>query len=90
MDEDEDGDDETPAENGMVNGHGDGPSETSKSKVRLSYEDYKHMANLMIMHIRHEEDKREGRTGMDLLGGAPLLALENGGTQFPYQIHFWI
>ncbi|CAB3979404.1 zygotic DNA replication licensing factor mcm6-B-like [Paramuricea clavata] len=56
---DEDGDDETPAENGMVNGHGDGPSETSKSKVRLSYEDYKHMANLMIMHIRHEEDKRE-------------------------------
>ena len=56
---DEDGDDETPSENGMVNGHGDGTGETKK--VRLSYEDYKHMANLMVIHIRQEEDKKEGR-----------------------------
>jgi DNA replication licensing factor MCM6 len=56
---DEDGDDETPSQNGMVNG--DGPSEPSKPKVRLSYEEYKHMANLMVIHLRQEEEKKEGR-----------------------------
>lgn len=60
----EDAEEDTPREDGMVNGHGhgDGSSEAPKPKVRLSYEDYKHMANLMVMHIRHEEDKREGRS----------------------------
>ena len=60
---DEDGDDDTPSENGMVNGHGDG--ESSRLRVRLTYEDYKHMANLMTIYIRQEENKREGRTCMN-------------------------
>ena len=62
MDEDDDdGNDETPAVNGMVNGHGD--DETTKPKVRVSFEVYKHMANLMVLHIRSEEEKREGIIG---------------------------
>ena len=53
MDEDGDDDDEVPTENNMVNGH----SETSKTKARVTYEEYKHMANLMVIHLRSEEEK---------------------------------
>ncbi|XP_046846761.1 DNA replication licensing factor MCM6-like [Xenia sp. Carnegie-2017] len=54
----EDENDVTPAENGLINGHGDA-SGTSKSRVRLSYEDYRQMANLIVIHIREEEEKKE-------------------------------
>ena len=59
---DEDGNE--PVQNGMVNGHShenDTPSDpnaASKPKVRLSYDDYKQMANLLVIHIRQEEEKR--------------------------------
>lgn len=55
----EDENDVTPAENGLINGHGDA-SGTLKSRVRLSYEDYRQMANLIVIHIREEEEKKEG------------------------------
>lgn len=61
---DEDGVEDTPAENGMVNGNGhvDGSSETTQPKARMSYDDYHKMANLLIGHIAEEEEK-EGKIG---------------------------
>ena len=59
---DEDGNE--PVQNGMVNGHShenDTPSDpnaASKPNVRLSYDDYKQMANLLVIYIRQEEEKR--------------------------------
>ena len=58
---DEDDEEETPSVNGVVNGHSDGRNEASKAPARLSYEEYIHMSNLMIIHIRSEEEKREGK-----------------------------
>lgn len=60
MDED---DHDEPSQNGMLNGYSHDDVSTdqtaaSKPRVRLSYEDYKNMANLMVMYIRQEEEKR--------------------------------
>ena len=58
----EEGDEEeTPSGNVQVNGHSDGRNETSKTPARLTYEEYVHMSNLMILHLRSEEEKREGK-----------------------------
>lgn len=35
------------------------PSEHSKRKVKLTYEEYRKIANMIVIHMRHEEDKAE-------------------------------
>ena len=48
-----------PANNGMVNGETGQPS---KPMLRVSYEEYKRLAQLLIRRLRKEEEKSE--TGM--------------------------
>lgn len=72
-----------PSERAAVDASGDAPSsqagdmsetqETApKAPVRLSYEEYKHMANLMVLHMRRQEEQAgEDETGLrksDVIG----------------------
>merc|ERR1712142_666679 len=51
------------AVNGHVNGHvnGDAPvkEKEKKKKLKLSFEEYKAIANLLVLHLRREEEREE-------------------------------
>jgi len=52
--------------NGQVNG--DAPKEKEKEKkkkLKLSFEEYKAIANLLVLHLRREEEKEEGLDVID-------------------------
>ncbi|KAK3796633.1 hypothetical protein RRG08_008387 [Elysia crispata] len=72
-----------PAERAAVDASGDAPASQGgdkttpdtpapKAPIRLSYEDYKHMANLMVLHMRRQEEEAgEDETGLrksDVIG----------------------
>ncbi|GFO11428.1 DNA replication licensing factor mcm6 [Plakobranchus ocellatus] len=70
-----------PAESGGMDASGDAPASQGgdktnavapKAPLRLSYEEYKHMANLMVLHMRkQEEEAGEDETGLrksDVIG----------------------
>ena len=64
MDVDADDNNQSSHPSGMVNGiaNGDSHKETeqiTKSKLRLTYEEYRRIANLIVVHMRKEEERLE-------------------------------
>lgn len=63
--------DENVAPNGQINGHEESATDSDilkKKKLKLSYESYRNMSNLLIMHMRKEEATMEEEESSETAG----------------------